>query len=59
MEQYMAYCVKCKKKGKKVGSLKPKEKLTFLFYRQHGFKLDIDGVELSKLGKIKYSFIDL
>ena len=40
-------------RGKKVGSLKPKEKFTFLFYRQHGFKLDIDGIELSKLGKIK------
>jgi len=47
---------KLKKKGKKVGSLKPKEKFTFLFYRQHGFKLDIDGIELSKLGKIKVLF---
>jgi len=45
-----------KKKGKKVGSLKPKEKFTYLFYRQHGFKLDIDGVELSKFGKIKVLF---
>ena len=45
-----------KKKGKKVGSLKPKEKFTFLFYRQHGFKIDIDGVELSKFGKIKVLF---
>ena len=45
-----------KKKGKKVGSLKPKEKFTFLFYRQHGFKIDIDCVELSKLGKIKVLF---
>ena len=47
---------KLKKKGKKVGSLKPKEKFTFLFYRQHGFRLDIDGIELSKLGKIKILF---
>ena len=45
-----------KKKGKKVGSLKPKEKFTFLFYRQHGFKIDIDEVELSKFGKIKVLF---
>jgi len=45
-----------KKKGKKVGSLKPKEKFTFLFYQQHGFKINIDGVELSKFGKIKVLF---
>jgi putative transposase len=45
-----------KKKGKKVGTLKPKEKFAFLFYRQHGFKIYIDGVELSKFGKIKVLF---
>lgn len=45
-----------KKKGKKVGSLKPKEEFTYLFYRQRGFKIDIDGVELSKFGKIKVLF---
>ena len=60
IEEKLIYSLKglarLKKKGKKVGSLKPKEKFTFLFYRQHGFKLDIDGVELSKLGKIKVLF---
>jgi len=45
-----------KKKGKKVGSLKPKDKFTYLFYRQHGFKIDVDGVELSKIGKIRVLF---
>jgi putative transposase len=60
VEEKLLYSLKSlarlKKKGKKVGSLKPKEKFTFLFYRQHGFKLDIDGVELSKFGKIKVLF---
>jgi len=45
-----------KKKGKKVGSLKPKEKFTYLIYRQYGFKINIDGVKLSKFGKIKVLF---
>ncbi|QFW68490.1 MAG: transposase [Nanoarchaeotal virus 1] len=48
--------IRLRKKGRKVGSLKPKERFDYLFYRQHGFKIDVDGVELSKIGKIKVLF---
>jgi len=48
--------IKLKKKGRKNIILKPKEKITYLFYKHYGFRIESDGILFLGIGKIKVLF---